>query len=194
MLRQDGLRSIFDTGLKYTLRSILCRRHDHRRSAEIYLRRPRCARPGIDRLVEANSPTRPSGSCARRDISRPAFRRRESASSAQWKSKTTSQCAYRRAVVATPKRKPGITLFQRKTVKSKVLMIFTRQLATLIDSGLAACCARSTFWQNRNATPFSNARSTSAGRFGARREHFFRSPRAASENLQRSLRQHGEGR
>jgi type IV pilus assembly protein PilC len=29
-----------------------------------------------------------------------------------------------------------ITLFQRKTVKSKVLMIFTRQLATLIDSGL----------------------------------------------------------
>lgn len=29
-----------------------------------------------------------------------------------------------------------ITLFQRKTVKSKVLMMFTRQLATLIDSGL----------------------------------------------------------
>src|SRR6267378_378214 len=39
-------------------------------------------------------------------------------------------------VVATPKRKTGITLFQRKKVKSKVLMIFTRQLATLIDSGL----------------------------------------------------------
>ena len=30
----------------------------------------------------------------------------------------------------------GIVLFQRKTVKPKVLMIFTRQLATLIDSGL----------------------------------------------------------
>ena len=30
----------------------------------------------------------------------------------------------------------GITLFQRQKVKSKVLMIFTRQLATLIDSGL----------------------------------------------------------
>lgn len=29
-----------------------------------------------------------------------------------------------------------ITLFQRKSVKGKVLMIFTRQLATLIDSGL----------------------------------------------------------
>jgi type IV pilus assembly protein PilC len=30
----------------------------------------------------------------------------------------------------------NITLFQRRTVKSKVLMIFTRQLATLIDAGL----------------------------------------------------------
>jgi type IV pilus assembly protein PilC len=30
----------------------------------------------------------------------------------------------------------NIVLFQRKTVKPKVLMIFTRQLATLIDSGL----------------------------------------------------------
>src|SRR5881392_3587602 len=39
-------------------------------------------------------------------------------------------------VVATPKRKTGITLFQRRKVKSRVLMIFTRQLATLIDSGL----------------------------------------------------------
>src|SRR5256885_6988746 len=36
-------------------------------------------------------------------------------------------------------RKTGsknIVLFQRKTVKPKVLMIFTRQLATLIDAGL----------------------------------------------------------
>src|SRR5436189_4866982 len=30
----------------------------------------------------------------------------------------------------------NIVLFQRKTVKPKVLMIFTRQLATLIDAGL----------------------------------------------------------
>src|SRR6476646_7920235 len=29
-----------------------------------------------------------------------------------------------------------ITLFQRKSIKPKLLMIFTRQLATLIDSGL----------------------------------------------------------
>src|SRR5207247_3925716 len=30
----------------------------------------------------------------------------------------------------------NIVLFQRKTIKPKILMIFTRQLATLIDSGL----------------------------------------------------------
>jgi type IV pilus assembly protein PilC len=38
-----------------------------------------------------------------------------------------------------PERKTGsknIVLFQRKTVKPKVMMIFTRQLATLIDAGL----------------------------------------------------------
>lgn len=33
-------------------------------------------------------------------------------------------------------KKGGIVLFERKTVKSKTLMIFTRQLATLIDAGL----------------------------------------------------------
>jgi len=46
----------------------------------------------------------------------------------------------RRAVTAAgttkPRAKKGIVLFQRRTVKSKILMIFTRQLATLIDSGL----------------------------------------------------------
>src|SRR6201982_1502078 len=40
------------------------------------------------------------------------------------------------ARLAKPRAKKGIVLFKRKTVKSKVLMIFTRQLATLIDSGL----------------------------------------------------------
>lgn len=35
-----------------------------------------------------------------------------------------------------PGRKKEIVLFQRKTISSKVLMIFTRQLATLIDAGL----------------------------------------------------------
>ena len=35
-----------------------------------------------------------------------------------------------------PRVKKGIVLFRRRTVKSKVLMIFTRQLATLVDSGL----------------------------------------------------------
>ncbi len=35
-----------------------------------------------------------------------------------------------------PRPKKGIALFKRRKVKSKILMIFTRQLATLIDSGL----------------------------------------------------------
>ncbi len=33
-------------------------------------------------------------------------------------------------------KKKGIVLFEKKTVKPKVLMVFTRQLATLIDAGL----------------------------------------------------------
>lgn len=40
------------------------------------------------------------------------------------------------ARVTKPRVKKGITLFRRRKVKSKVLMIFTRQLATLVDSGL----------------------------------------------------------
>jgi type IV pilus assembly protein PilC len=40
------------------------------------------------------------------------------------------------AGITKPGAKKGIVLFQRRKVKSKVLMIFTRQLATLIDSGL----------------------------------------------------------
>src|SRR5579871_6529501 len=41
--------------------------------------------------------------------------------------------------VAAPKaakKGGGVVLFEKKTVKSKVMMIFTRQLATLIDAGL----------------------------------------------------------
>src|SRR5256884_9444447 len=40
------------------------------------------------------------------------------------------------ARVTKPRAKKGIVLFQRRKVKSKILMFFTRQLATLIDSGL----------------------------------------------------------
>jgi type IV pilus assembly protein PilC len=40
------------------------------------------------------------------------------------------------ARVTKPRAKGGIVLFERKKVKPKILMIFTRQLATLIDSGL----------------------------------------------------------
>jgi type IV pilus assembly protein PilC len=39
-------------------------------------------------------------------------------------------------VRATRPRSKNIVLYQRKTVKPKILMIFTRQLATLIDAGL----------------------------------------------------------
>src|SRR3982751_1365691 len=45
--------------------------------------------------------------------------------------------AAKTARVTQPREKrKGIVLFEKKTVKGKVLMIFTRQLATLIDSGL----------------------------------------------------------
>src|SRR5438128_3171369 len=40
------------------------------------------------------------------------------------------------ARMTRPRAKTSIVLFQRKKIKPKVLMIFTRQLATLIDSGL----------------------------------------------------------
>src|SRR5436309_6033212 len=53
---------------------------------------------------------------------------------------TDGKEAHRRAatIARTTKTrsKKGIVLFARKKVKSKILMIFTRQLATLIDSGL----------------------------------------------------------
>src|SRR4051812_9379635 len=41
-----------------------------------------------------------------------------------------------KAAAAPKAKKGGITLFQKKTISSKTLMIFTRQLATLIDAGL----------------------------------------------------------
>ncbi len=54
--------------------------------------------------------------------------------------RSDNKAARRRAakmVRATkPRAKTGIALFKRTKVKPKILMIFTRQLATLIDSGL----------------------------------------------------------
>src|SRR5437016_1748200 len=47
-----------------------------------------------------------------------------------------SRRAAKMARLKQPRAKTGIVLFQSKKVKPKVLMIFTRQLATLIDSGL----------------------------------------------------------
>src|SRR5438874_2010044 len=50
--------------------------------------------------------------------------------------KVARRRAAKMARAAKPRGKTSIVLFQRKKIKSKVLMIFTRQLATLIDSGL----------------------------------------------------------
>ncbi len=52
--------------------------------------------------------------------------------------RAASKAATTKAVKAAsaPRAKKGIVLFQRKTISSKLLMIFTRQLATLIDAGL----------------------------------------------------------
>src|SRR5881296_3875933 len=46
------------------------------------------------------------------------------------------QRAVKMAGMTKTRAKRGIVLFERKKIKSKILMIFTRQLATLIDSGL----------------------------------------------------------
>jgi type IV pilus assembly protein PilC len=48
----------------------------------------------------------------------------------------TAKAAAKVARVSRPRAKANIVLFQRKKIKPKILMIFTRQLATLIDSGL----------------------------------------------------------
>jgi len=47
-----------------------------------------------------------------------------------------SRAGAKAARVARPRTKISIVLFQRNKVKPKIMMIFTRQLATLIDSGL----------------------------------------------------------
>src|SRR5438067_9264357 len=44
--------------------------------------------------------------------------------------------AAKMASITKPRAKKGIVLFGRKKIKSKILMVFTRQLATLVDSGL----------------------------------------------------------
>jgi type IV pilus assembly protein PilC len=51
------------------------------------------------------------------------------------KKKTPKAVAAAKAA-APAKKGGGIVLFQKKTIKPKTLMIFTRQLATLIDAGL----------------------------------------------------------
>jgi type IV pilus assembly protein PilC len=50
--------------------------------------------------------------------------------------KATRRRAAKIARATKPRAKTSIVLFQRKKIKPKILTIFTRQLATLIDSGL----------------------------------------------------------
>ena len=50
--------------------------------------------------------------------------------------KETRRRAATTARVTKTRAKKGVVLFKRRKVKSEILMIFTRQLATLIDSGL----------------------------------------------------------
>jgi type IV pilus assembly protein PilC len=50
--------------------------------------------------------------------------------------KAARRRAAKMARATKPRAKTGIVLFKRTKVKAKILMIFTRQLATLIDSGL----------------------------------------------------------
>ena len=83
-------------------------------------------------------------------------------------------CAYRRKSGAK-----NIVLFQRKTVKPKVLMIFTRQLATLIDSGLPLLRGLNVLGKT-GARYCPEKHDQQAGRFRAERQHVFRGARAAS--------------
>ncbi len=48
----------------------------------------------------------------------------------------TAAATAQRSPAAKRSKKGSITLFQKQTISSKTLMIFTRQLATLIDAGL----------------------------------------------------------
>ncbi|HEV8185120.1 MAG TPA: type II secretion system F family protein [Chthoniobacterales bacterium] len=52
------------------------------------------------------------------------------------KAPKNAKTAVARAAAPSTTKKKGIVLFEKKTVKPRVLMIFTRQLATLIDAGL----------------------------------------------------------
>ena len=85
------------------------------------------------------------------------------------------------------------SFFQRKKVKPKVLMIFTRQLATLIDAGLPLLRGLNVLAKQERDTVLKNTvnkLATPQGDIiyfrGVCKEH-------PATSLQRSLRQYGEG-
>ncbi len=94
---------------------------------------------------------------------------------------------------AAPAKKGGMVLFQKKTIKPKTLMIFTRQLATLIDAGLPLLRGL-TVLAKQETRPGAQRDDQRAGRWRAGRQHLLREPCPASEDFQQALYQHGEGR
>ncbi len=103
-----------------------------------------------------------------------------------------TQKAVNAAAAPKAKKTGSITLFQRKTVPSKTLMIFTRQLATLIDAGLPLLRGLNVLAKqekDRRAAQHDQR----AGRWRAGRQHLLRVDGAAPANLQQALHQHGEG-
>jgi type IV pilus assembly protein PilC len=84
------------------------------------------------------------------------------------------------ARVTKPRAKKGIVLFERKKVKSKILMIFTRQLATLIDSGLPLLPKRFSEPGTRQSIEKNHQQTR---RFRTGRQHVFRRAGTASADL-----------
>ena len=95
--------------------------------------------------VEANSANEAIGHLRQAGYFPTGVYEQESASGARWKIKRPRSAQSTAPVVATPKRKSGITSFPAAEVKSKVLMIFAAA-ATLIDSvfpfALAQCSGK----------------------------------------------------
>ena len=74
--------------------------------------------------------------------------------------KKTRRGAKATTAAPTAGKSKGIVLFAKKTVKPKILMVFTRQLATLIDAGLPLLRGLNVLAKQRSATFCSRIRST----------------------------------
>ncbi len=77
-------------------------------------------------------------------------------------------------------------------VKSKVLTIFTRQLATLIEAGLPLMRSLNTLAKQERNPVMKSTMAQLASAVGKRR-HVFRGAGPAPAHLRQTLRQHGQG-